>query len=295
MTLHALMVSLGPSLKVGNGVLSELLKHRLQLFSKPPLRAEDSVTDLIDFGTTSIEPPTLGPIASIPLKDEAAEFATNPAEIKDDSPSKKPPKLSTKPSLTKLFSSSSRNLAHFTDQRPSTPSLVDVEPPRVDLTLAQTSPLPTFGLVPSSPMVDPSPPTPAQTTPVSVAESEKQKMDDPHYPAGTVRERTRALSSATPIADLFSRKTPQPPLRGDRNSMASSIGTSTSTRSLGDNPARVITRGHSAFFAGGGSGSIGNGDNKRNSRSVPNTPGDKRCSTPSSVREMIKDMEKRDF
>lgn len=287
------MVSLGPSLKVGNGVLSELLKHRLQLFAIPPHRAQDTVTDLIDFGSTSIEPPTLGPIATIPLKDEAAEFAPDSAEKKDDSINKKQPKLSTKPSLTKLFSSSSRNLAQFTEQRPATPSLVDVEPPRVDLTLAQTSPLPTFGNMPSPPLVETTSPIPDQTTPASVTDSEKQKPDDHHYPSGTVQERTRALSSATPIADLFSRKTPQPPLRGDRDSINSSIGTSNSARSLGEVPARVITRGHSAFFAGGGSGSIGNGD-KRNSRSVPSTPGDKRSSTPSSVREMIKDMEKRD-
>jgi hypothetical protein len=135
MTLHALMVSLGPSLKVGNGVLSELLKHRLQLFAKSPTRG-NAVTDLIDFGPVSIEPPSLGPVATVSLKDSPPAETINSED--DGSRRKKPPRLNSKPSLNRLFTSSSRNLAQFPDARPTTP-LVDVEPPRVDLTLAQTS------------------------------------------------------------------------------------------------------------------------------------------------------------
>ena len=312
MTLHALMVSLGPSLKVGNGVLSELLKHRLQLFAKPPARSEqtrtgagETVSDLIDFGSVSIEPPSLGPVATISLKEEQSVEIT---ESGDGSRSKKPPRLNSKPSLSKMFSSSSRNVAQFSDVRSATPSLVDVEPPRVDLTLVQTSPLPTFGSIPSPPMVDPAPPSPqipsSETTPASLAGSEKQRLEDFHYPSGTVQARTQALSSATPIADLFQRKTPPAPLR-DRDSVGSSIATVKTSASVdGLRPAsgNGFRRGntHSVFFAGAVSGSgsspTKNGD-KRNSRSVPGTPADKRSSTTTSsgsVKEMIKDMEKRD-
>jgi hypothetical protein len=307
MTLHALMVSLGPSLKVGNGVLSELLKHRLQLFAKPPPRG-NAVTDLIDFGTVSIEPPSLGPVATVSLKD-APPAETNVSDD-DGSRRKKPPRLNSKPSLNRLFSSSSRNLAQFADVRPSTP-LVDVEPPRVDLTLAQTSPLPTFGAMPSPPMVDPSPPSPlppAETTSTAAATDEKQKSEDIQYPTGTVHERTQALSalsSATPIADLFQRKTPPAPLRENRDSAASSLKTSTSVddglaRPISGNGFRRGQNTHSVFFGSSGSGSgISSttiGDKRNSHRSAPNTPADKRSlsSAGGSVKEMIKDMEKRD-
>lgn len=310
MTLHALMVSLGPSLKVGNGVLSELLKHRLQLFAAPPPRRESAVMDLIDFGPVSIEPPSLGAVTTMPLKDAQPETKTSED---DGSRRKKPPRLNSKPSLNKLFTSSSRNLAQFADVRPTTP-LVDVEPPRVDLTLAQTSPLPTFGSIPSPPMVDPSPPSPplppTETTPVAAIGDEQERLEDVHYPSGTVRERTRALSSATsssatPIADLFQRKTPPAPLRGTRDSANSSLRTSTSVddglRPSSGNGFRRGQNTHSVFFASSSSASgisstpIGE---KRNShRSAPNTPGDKRSSSGASsgsVKEMIKDREKRD-
>jgi hypothetical protein len=263
------------------------------------------VTDLIDFGPVSIEPPSLGPVATIPLKDEQSSETT--ASDDDGSRRKRPPRLNTKPSLTKLFSSSSRNLGQITDVRSTTPSLVDVEPPRVDLTLAQTSPLPTFGSIPSPPMVDSNPPTsppPAETTPASTIGSEKGKLEELHYPPGTVQERTRALSSATPIADLFQRTTPQPSLRDNRDSASSSIRPSSS---LDDGLARPSSgngfrRGntHSVFFASSGSGSgiSSTSTEKRNShRSAPNTPGDKRSSSGTSggsVQEIIKDMEKRD-
>jgi hypothetical protein len=282
------MVSLGPSLKVGNGVLSELLKYRTQLFAQPPHRSGDTVTDLIDFGNVSIDPPSLAPVATVPLKEEqSSSFSVSAEEPKG----KKPPKLANKPSLTRLFSSSSRNLAQFTDQRPMTPASIDVEPPRVDLEIAETSPLPTFGNIPSPPLVDPNPPAaeaspaPIQTEPKTPSESEKQRMDDFHYPSGTVQARTQALTG-TPIADLFSRKTtPQLPLRQSRDSVgSSSIRTSTSMSS--------VRRGQSAFFAGG---SI-NTEKRSSHKSVPNTPADKdkRSSTQtqsSSVKEKVKEME----
>ena len=304
MTLHALMVSLGPSLKVGNGVLSELLKHRLQLFAKPPPRG-NAVTDLIDFGTVSIEPPSLGSVATVSLKD-APPAETNNSDD-DGSRRKKPPRLNSKPSLNKLFTSSSRNLAQFSDVRPSTP-LVDVEPPRVDLTLAQTSPLPTFGAMPSPPIVDPSPPSPlppTETLSTPNATTEKQESVDVHYPTGTVQERTRALSSATPIADLFQRKTPPAPLRENRDSATSSLRTSNSVddglaRPISGNGFRRGQNTHSVFFGSSGSGSAISsstiGDKRNSHRSAPNTPADKRSlsSAAGSVKEMIKDMEKRD-
>jgi len=303
MTLHALMVSLGPSLKVGNGVLSELLKHRLQLFAKPPPRG-NAVTDLIDFGTVSIEPPSLGPVATVSLKDAPPPETDIYGD--DGSRRKKPTRLNSKPSLNKLFTSSSRNLAQFPDVRPSTP-LVDVEPPRVDLTLAQTSPLPTFGAMPSPPMVDPSPTCPLPSAEAAANDS-KEGSGDIQYPSGTVQERTQALSalsSATPIADLFQRKTPPAPLRENRDSATSSLKTSISVddglaRPISGNGFRRGQNTHSVFFGSSGSGSGINsstiGDKRNSHRSAPNTPAGQRSSSSAggSVKEMIKDMEKRD-
>jgi hypothetical protein len=290
------MVSLGPSLKVGNGVLSELLRHRSKLFSSPPPEPAENVTDLIDFGTTDIAPPTLGPIATIPLKSE--QGATSEAEIPGSQSTeegslrqRRPPKLASKPSLTKLFSGSSRNLANLDDLRPPTPSLVDAEPPRVDLTIAELSPLPVFSDVPSPPIADVT--SPVETTPPPSIDNEKKKLDDFQYPSGTVQERSEVFSSPTPIADLFVRKSPHAPLRNDRDSGgSSSIRTSTSVGSLPrgstDNPASVVRRGQSVFFSGSSS-------DKRNSlRSAPNTPGEKHSSGSISVKDMIKDLDKRD-
>lgn len=294
MTLHALMVSLGPSLKVGNGVLSELLKHRTKLFSSPPPEPAESVSDLVDFGTTSIAPPTLGPIATTPSKPEQVSMSDCAGSTGPDEGSarqRRPAKLSSKPSLTQLFSGSSRNLANLEDLRAPTPSLVDAEPPRVDVTIAQLSPLPVFSDVPSPPIADIT--SPVESTPPPSTDSEKKKLEDFQYPAGTVQQRSEVFSSPTPIADLFVRKAPHAPLRNNRDSGgSSSIRTSTSVGSLprqsSDNPRSAASRGQSLFFSGS------SGDQRNILRSAPNTPGEKRSSGSISVKDMIKDMDKRD-
>lgn len=302
MTLHALMVSLGPSLKVGNGVLSELLKHRTKLFSKPPSenseepKTEDAVTDLIDFGTTSIEPPTLGPIATMPLKTGQAttsgvEKPSSSTADAENAQQRRLPKLSSKPSLTKLFSGSSRNLAAMDDIRPTPSPLVDPEPPRVDLTIAQTSPLPVFSDIPSLPIAELMPPL--ETTPPPSTESERKKLDDFQYPSGTVQQRSELFGSPTPIADLFVRKSPHAPLLNNRDSGGSSIRTSTSVGELPrqsvDNPATAVRRrGQSGFFSGS------SGESRTSFRSAPNTPGNKGSSGSISVKDMIRDMDKKD-
>lgn len=287
------MVSLGPSLKVGNGVLSELLKYRTKLFAAPPPEHGDqpkteTVSDLIDFGTTSIEPPTLGPITTIPFE---AVRPSLPMSEEAIATTRRPRKLSSKPSLTKLFSGSSRNLSNMDDMRlaPSLP--INTEPPRVDLTIVQTSPLPIFSDIPSPPIAEVVPP--ADTTPPPAVDTEGKKLEDFQYPAGTVQQRSELFNSPTPIADLFVRKSPHAPLRNSRDSGGSSIRTSTSVGELPrgslENPAAAVRRrGQSGFFSGS------SGDNRMSFRSAPSTPGEKSSSGSFSVKDMVRDMDKKD-
>lgn len=278
MTLNALMISLGPSLNIPGGVINELLLRRSSLFATPPPIEDASVSDLIDFGSVRIAPPSIPQATMVPLKDEppsAARSSTPISQVSDDSPPSKGPRvgrIASKPSLTRLFTASSRNLQQD-GQPPESPSVVNPEPPRVDLTIDEMSPLPNFGKVPSPAHVpDDLPPSPSP-------DEKKTSSDKRDGDALSVQERIKAYPiSSTPIADRFAKEASLPPLRP--NSFAST--------GSGKRASMIsFTRGQQAFFSSSSTSP------RTHSRSQSGSL-DKRSSASSSVRKMIEEAERRD-
>jgi hypothetical protein len=157
MTLNALMLSLGPSLNIPGTILSEMQQRKAELFSTPPPLDDDSAPDLIDFGDIKLDPP------SIPSKPDLASRSTTPLSrqsddsytvvpLRDKDGPKKKPSLPKKPSITRLLSvasglssvSKQSSVDTFQGGNEARHSVVDVSPPRVDVPLVQTSPLPSF-------------------------------------------------------------------------------------------------------------------------------------------------------
>ncbi|OCF43349.1 hypothetical protein I317_02787 [Kwoniella heveanensis CBS 569] len=298
MTQNALMLSLGPSLNISGGVLNELIESKDTLFASPPAPSiiEDA-EDLIDFGDVSIEPvapPSLPQTQSSTRPTTPASQLTDeslaPAVIGGSAKSKRAPRLPAKPSLTKIFGSSMTSIPRQKSVD-TLNSIVNIEPPRVDIPIGNNTPLPTFEATQpdSSEHGDTgNTPTPkAALLSISVAAdvpipetplaSGAEKLDEVHYPAGTVGERSRIFSNSnpsvtatsTPIADRFQgTSSPFPALRGTRSSNGSLSGQSVSTASDGNptkttgegspnpgtNPATVIRRGQPVFFQSAGVG-----------------------------------------
>lgn len=295
MTPNALMISLGPSVNIPGGILTEFLTRRKHLFAKPPSTKQDTVTDLIDFGNVDIAPPSIPQATMFPLKPESPLRSSTPhSQLSEDSPPfkvNKPQRMSSKPSLTRLFTASSRNLTQAEEEPVVPPSAVNPEPPRVDLTIDEMSPLPNFGKVPSP--VHPPPELPSTSSAddhTPTQETEEKKLEDILHPTpGMVQERIKAYpTSSTPIADRFAKaEAGLPPLRP--NSLSSSISTVSAGKASHDNPATIVKRGQSPFFSGPGIS-----PRSSHSRAQSGTLLDKRSSTSSSVREMVRDMERRD-
>ncbi|WVQ74641.1 hypothetical protein IAR50_004242 [Cryptococcus sp. DSM 104548] len=289
MTLNALMLSLGPSLNIPGAVVTELMERRNVLFTAPPpLSVLGDAADLIDFGDVDI------PLSAVPHSSISSSFSVSsmpPSPILDDtgtangSIKRKPPRLPTRPSITKLFTGSQVNLQKQKSQE-TLGSIADVEPPRVDVTVSPTSPLPLFDengeeVTPhkrdtiradTSSADDSIPPTASSP---SIAEMDP--TEPVHYAPGTVEERsklfsvpatpTSTASTSTPIADKYTAghsffpflRAPkdQGSVRSARS--ASSIGAfgeerpgsaagSTASGGSGPNPASVIRRGPPVFF-----------------------------------------------
>lgn len=263
MTLNALMLSLGPSLNVPGGILTELLERRLELFSTPP--ALDSVApDLIDFGDVDIDIATPS-LSSLPhvsrsatqvSRQSAENVQTIPLKDNERDVVKKKPSLPKKPSLTRLFGSFSATSSGSTESSSvirkanDTPSgngtpVLSVNtyspPPRVDVPLALTSPLPTFeNDLPSE--VKPS------ATVDSVADfTEELAVRDGGSPDQT-SEPPCTPSTPTPIADRFSTAgSVFPSLRQPKFSTTSA--SSSVSGSEASNPASIRRRGGPGFFS----------------------------------------------
>ncbi|WRT65735.1 uncharacterized protein IL334_002683 [Kwoniella shivajii] len=266
MTQNALMLSLGPSLNISGSILNELIEKREVLFAEPPSpTGMETAISLIDFGDVS----PVTPLSEIPPA--LHEDQSAPPSIIGSAKSKKAPRLPAKPSLTKLFTSSHISLPRQKSVD-TLHSIINTEPPRVDLPISPTSPLPTFESQQPIPDLHDNDKTPKPTleavsntsaaavplpdTPVSNA---SEKMEDQHYPSGTVDERAKLFS--TPIADKFqSTSSPFPPLRAPRSSNGStlSVHSSTSdghlsrTANSDSNPASIVRRGAPVFFSSAG-------------------------------------------
>ncbi|OXB34727.1 hypothetical protein LQV05_003110 [Cryptococcus neoformans] len=293
MTLNALTLSLGPSLNIPGVVINELIERRETLFKDPPPpSAIDTAHDLISFSDVDI-PPVVPPSAkssTFSTTDSSYSHKTDDtAVVQDGSTKRKPPKLPSRPSITKLFTSSHASLP----RRKSVDTLAsipDTAPPRVDVAVSPTSPLPDFEaksknqspgttptregaskrdtLVPTYSSVAsaaPAVPIASASSPASI-----EPVEEVHYPAGTVEERARLFSTSTPIADRFtSNQSSFPSLRAAGSSTGSSAtmrsvsasvipqngiprpGSAGSAASV-TNPASVIRRGPPVFFQSAG-------------------------------------------
>nr|XP_031862892.1 uncharacterized protein CI109_001366 [Kwoniella shandongensis]KAA5529964.1 hypothetical protein CI109_001366 [Kwoniella shandongensis] len=303
MTLNALMLSLGPSLNISGGVLTDLIEQRDVLFAEPPpLSHSETAKDLINFGDVDI-PPVIAPLQTKSRSPTVTSLHTleDNLQVSDSAPgslkSKKLPRLPSRPSLTKLFGSGSMSIP----RQKSVETLnsiakvsinTNIEPPRVDLDASPISPLPTFeaktspsaevndSLAQSSKIAEVAMPTSTALEMKTPLDPGTEKMEDVHYPSGTVEERTRLFS--TPIADRFQgTSSPFPPLRKPRSSTGSTstihsahaggVGDSPKSGSEGSpnpntNPATVIRRGQPVFFQSAGAGAV-----DRHSRSLSAT------------------------
>lgn len=293
MTLNALTLSLGPSLNIPGVVVSELLERRETLFKDPPPPSTiDTAHDLISFSDIDI-PPVVSPSAKSSIfstiDSPYSHKADDSTAVQDGSTKRKPPKLPSRPSITKLFTSSHVSLPRqkSVDTLASVP---DTAPPRVDVAVSPTSPLPNFQSKSKtqSPDITPtregaSKPGPLVATyssvasappsvPITTASSpgSMEPAEEVHYSVGTVEERARLFSTPTPIADRFiSNQSFFPSLRASGNSTGSSAtmrsasaslilpsgasrpGSASSATSV-TNPASVIRRGPSVFFQSAG-------------------------------------------
>ncbi|ADV20787.1 rho GTPase activator [Cryptococcus gattii E566] len=293
MTLNALTLSLGPSLNIPGVVISELLERRETLFKDPPPPSTiDTAHDLISFSDIDI-PPVVSPSAKSSIfstiDSPYSHKADDSTAVQDGSTKRKPPKLPSRPSITKLFTSSHVSLPRqkSVDTLASVP---DTAPPRVDVAVSPTSPLPNFQSRSKTQSPDTTPtregaskPGPLVATyssvasappsvPIATASSpgSMEPAEEVHYPIGTVEERARLFSTPTPIADRFiSNQSFFPSLRASGNSTGSSAtmrsasaslilpsgasrpGSASSATSV-TNPASVIRRGPPVFFQSAG-------------------------------------------
>jgi hypothetical protein len=244
MTLNALMLSLGPSLNIPGGILTELLEHRVAFFAKPPpLTTVESTIDLIDFGDVYITPPAI-PVSEVPFSDEPSRASTPASQLTTDSYSliglgfgdkpKKMPKLNSKASLSRLLGGS--NGARSSQEALRTSSFVDITPPRVELPLDSPR-LPSFESEVSTRLSAYEDMADDLTDPNVIAA--KDKVEEVHYPTGTVEDRAKLFSlsslntptatttlvsptTPTPIADMFaSTSSTLPSLRAPKSSTGS--------------------------------------------------------------------------
>ena len=251
MTLNAVMLSLGPSLNIPGGILTELLEKRSTLFASPPPL---STIPLIDFGDTSITPPQL-PGSFQPA--QAMKISPSPL----DSPRKilgSPTWLPSKPSLPRLTNNGSTPLAQKASDEAMRPWKIDESPPRLGL--------PTFI-------------TPKQldfAADLKPVEHDVDQLNEPIFSTNTNKDDVVKRYStgdspfrpaSTPIADLYrASESPLPPLRAQKSDVGLSGSSDFVPRKLNDtqiprlgevhlingasfiNPSSVLQRGSPVFF-----------------------------------------------
>jgi len=258
MTTNALMLSLGPSLNIPGGVLTEFLERRAELFSAPP-PLDSTNPDLIDFGDVDLDiVPSVMPAESeisrsiTPLSQRSNESVkTVPLKDHERDAEKKKPQLPKKPSLTRLFGSSAGKVSNSAESSTSARKTVDSQnpgisintspPPRVDVPLVLTSPLPSFE--------SESPPQQASSTADSVERLQDDKLAAVQPSFMPNFEPSRTPSTPTPIADRFSSTgTLFPSLRQPKSSASISSGSGNEST----NPASVRRRGAPGFFSSSG-------------------------------------------
>lgn len=234
MSHQALMLSLGPTLRLSGEHVQLFVRHRERLFAEPPAV---SPRELVDFGDEEIPP--LSPVYhEINLPNVATS-----APVAPPLPKRPAPKVSKRPSFGNLLASARSSAmrksqsdqtlltSHHTGNGAS--ASTPAAPPRLDLpeniqsrhVFIETDPDETEELRSSNG---------GHSPPVKAADI----VDDHQYAAGTVAARARVYSAAatgtTPIADRFRRSstTIDNSLGGSSLSLSSASSVSSS---LGNN------------------------------------------------------------
>jgi hypothetical protein len=244
MTLNALMLSLGPSLNIPGGVLTELLNHRDTLFTTPPpLSVSETAASLIDFGEVNIPPPEISPVVTIPASASSVALSAQ-GDIAPAPTLKKVSRLPSKPSLSRLFTTASATPVEPVES--SRVSIVEAEPPRVELPLAISPMSPSF----SSFQQD-------QPDVVEALEDVVAEDGDGLTASSASEWLHRPPITPTPIADRFTNsgssfptslraKSSSSPAASLKGSVEAPI---TVDGSPSSNPATVIRRGAPVFFS----------------------------------------------
>jgi hypothetical protein len=223
MTHNALMISLGPTLRLSGEHVALLLRHREHIFEKPPLVSADQ----INFGSDD-------EIALSPAFDETPlPITSTPSPVMvplATGPKPRPmSRLSKRPSFSNLLSNSIRRSQ---SEHLLPVSITSVGPPR---------------LVTEFPSDD----IQEEIEPEVKADVKStDAIQETHYAPGTVAERARVFS--TPIADRFRRDSILQDLRPPESS-SSSISSHSSVRSSSDlaappNPIAGLRRSPPLFF-----------------------------------------------
>jgi len=193
MTHNALMISLGPTLRLSGEHVALLVRHRERIFDNPPLV---SAADLIDFGSDD-ELLTLSP---------TFEDTTLPAPVPVPVAPKPRPmsRISKKPSFGNLLGTraSSSNMRRSQSEQAISVSPV---PPRLALPERIVAELPTFnnGTTCNNGTPDDIEEEDMEVTVPDVKSTDA--IEETHYAPGTVAARARVYSTPTPIADRFRR------------------------------------------------------------------------------------------
>lgn len=203
MSHNALMISLGPTLRLSGDHVTLLLRHREVLFANPPMV---SVSDLIDFGSDELL--TLSP---------TYEDLALPSPVPSSASSiKKPaPRLAKKNSFSNLLGGGRASVRRSQSEQALSVSPV---PPRLALPEPVQVDLPSFRMTED---IDEGDEMESLDTDVAKA---SDVIEDAQYAPGTVASRARVFSTPTPIADRFRRTSTISDLRPPKTeSIASSF------------------------------------------------------------------------
>lgn len=187
MSYNALMISLGPTLRISGDHVALFVRHRERLFARPP---SVSPRDLVNFGDEEIPP--LSPMYEDTPTPTSATFK-RPA-----------PRVSKKPSFGNLLGSARSSTMRKSQSEQALPTS-PVPPPRLEIPEVEQVNLPSF--TPQPVNIDPDETeelnsikdsnSTGGTSPVKSSDH----VDDAHYAPGTVAQQARVYS--TPIADRF--------------------------------------------------------------------------------------------
>ena len=262
MTLQNVLLVFCPSLSFSAPFLRVLIEHRHSLFVNPP----DAPLPNVSFDEAELLPPVL------PSRPSTSSAVTPPVEeqvSRRSSFRRSPPKLAKRKSSLSILMSTSQSAPGPRTPPPimeRSPSVVQITPPRVELSAMSTSPLPSFEgqFKPAPSLFDA-----LDRHVVSAKDEVPEAAVSP--PAGIVADRAKAFSTTqTPIADRFAGTGIPAASLFTKGALASASASTGHLPEFGfkkeiQNPASIVRRGQPVFFSSSASSSA----RPSRSRTVP--------------------------